>query len=126
MSPYSQQTYSDIHKVLYKARAEDSTHLYGAGFPRKWRSHFLGCPVRGRNTVQGFVRVAIKTGEPMKIDIWSDIICPFCTIGKRKLDLALAETGIHADIEWHSFELNPDAPPSYGMALPTCCAPFTA
>lgn len=54
----------------------------------------------------------------MKIDIWSDIICPFCTIGKRKLDLALAETGIHADIEWHSFELNPDAPPSYGMALP--------
>ena len=36
----------------------------------------------------------------MKIDIWSDVICPFCTIGKRKLELALAQTGINADIEW--------------------------
>jgi len=54
----------------------------------------------------------------MKIDIWSDVICPFCTIGKRKLELALAQTGINADIEWHSFELNPHAPPSYGMPLP--------
>ena len=54
----------------------------------------------------------------MKIDIWSDVICPFCTLGKRKLELALAQTGINADIEWHSFELNPHAPPSYGMPLP--------
>ncbi|QLB21028.1 disulfide bond formation protein DsbA [Vespertiliibacter pulmonis] len=54
----------------------------------------------------------------MKIEIWSDIICPFCYIGKRKLEMALAQTGIDADIEWHSFELNPDAPQSYGVPLP--------
>lgn len=54
----------------------------------------------------------------MKIEIWSDIICPFCYIGKRKLEIALAKTGIQADIEWHSFELNPNAPQSYGVPLP--------
>lgn len=54
----------------------------------------------------------------MKIEIWSDIICPFCYIGKRKLEMALSQTGIKADIEWHSFELNPDAPQSYNTPLP--------
>ena len=54
----------------------------------------------------------------MKIDIWSDVICPFCYIGKRKLEVALEETGIEAAIEWHSFELDPAAPRSFGEALP--------
>ncbi|TCW82934.1 DsbA family oxidoreductase [Burkholderia sp. SRS-46] len=54
----------------------------------------------------------------MKIDIWSDVICPFCYIGKRKLEAALEQTGLHVEIEWHSFELNPSAPQSYGVPLP--------
>lgn len=54
----------------------------------------------------------------MKIDVWSDVICPFCYIGKRKLELALEKTGIQAEVEWHSFELNPGAPRSYGVPLP--------
>lgn len=54
----------------------------------------------------------------MKIDIWSDVICPFCYIGKRKLEAALEQTGITAQTEWHGFELNPSAPRSYGMPLP--------
>ena len=54
----------------------------------------------------------------MKIEIWSDIICPFCYIGKRKLELALEQTGIKATIDWRSFELNPAASQSYGMPLP--------
>ncbi|WP_436897652.1 DsbA family oxidoreductase [Acinetobacter gyllenbergii] len=53
----------------------------------------------------------------MKIDIWSDVICPFCYIGKRKLEIALEQTGIAAEIHWHSFELNPSAPESYGIPL---------
>lgn len=53
----------------------------------------------------------------MKIDIWSDVICPFCYIGKRKLEIALEQTGITAEIHWHSFELNPSAPVSYGVPL---------
>ena len=48
----------------------------------------------------------------MKIDIWSDIVCPFCYIGKRHLELAL-EQFPHRDqveISWHSFQLDPTAP----------------
>lgn len=46
----------------------------------------------------------------MKIEIWSDIVCPFCYIGKRKFEAALADFE-HADaldIEWKSFQLNPN------------------
>ena len=48
----------------------------------------------------------------MKIKIWSDIICPFCYIGKRNFENALAQFG-HADeleIEWKSFQLDPTIP----------------
>ncbi|NLY45556.1 MAG: DsbA family oxidoreductase [Tissierella sp.] len=47
----------------------------------------------------------------MKIDIWSDIACPFCYIGKRNLELALkdfeSEDGV--EIVFHSFQLDPNA-----------------
>lgn len=47
----------------------------------------------------------------MKIDIWSDVVCPFCYIGKRHLEKALKELpDLEADITWKSFELNPNAP----------------
>jgi predicted DsbA family dithiol-disulfide isomerase len=46
----------------------------------------------------------------MKVDIWSDIRCPFCYIGKRKFEMALAqfEHKGKVEVEWHSFELDPD------------------
>ena len=47
----------------------------------------------------------------MKIDIWSDVVCPFCYVGKRHLEQAL-EQFAHRDaveVVWHSFELDPDA-----------------
>ena len=44
----------------------------------------------------------------MKIEIWSDIVCPFCYIGKRHLEQAIAKTGKTVEIEWKSFQLNPD------------------
>lgn len=62
--------------------------------------------------------ISTLEGINMKIDIWSDIICPFCYIGKRKLELALEQTGIDAVIEWRSFELDPAAPRSFGAPLP--------
>lgn len=45
----------------------------------------------------------------MKVDIWSDVICPFCYIGKSKFEMALQEFAHRAkvEIEWHSFELDP-------------------
>jgi predicted DsbA family dithiol-disulfide isomerase len=46
----------------------------------------------------------------MKIEIWSDIACPFCYMGKRKFDIALAqfEGREGVQIEWKSFLLNPE------------------
>ncbi len=48
----------------------------------------------------------------MDIDIWSDIACPWCYVGKRRLEAAL-ESFEHRDevqVRWHSFELDPSAP----------------
>ncbi|MDP3674876.1 MAG: DsbA family oxidoreductase [Novosphingobium sp.] len=47
------------------------------------------------------------------IDIWSDVMCPWCIIGYKQLHTALAtlEGEIEAEIRWHPFELNPDMPP---------------
>ena len=46
----------------------------------------------------------------MKIEIWSDVVCPFCYIGKRKLEKALDKFPFKdkVEIEWKSFQLNPD------------------
>ncbi|HET9720853.1 MAG TPA: DsbA family oxidoreductase [Solirubrobacteraceae bacterium] len=49
----------------------------------------------------------------MQVVIWSDIACPWCYIGKRRFEAALADFE-HADeleVVWRSFELDPQAPP---------------
>jgi predicted DsbA family dithiol-disulfide isomerase len=48
----------------------------------------------------------------MRVDIWSDIVCPWCYIGKRRFERALAAFPRHDDVEivHHSFQLNPAAP----------------
>jgi predicted DsbA family dithiol-disulfide isomerase len=45
----------------------------------------------------------------MKVEIWSDVVCPFCYIGKRRFEEALAKFGgkEEVEIEWKSFQLNP-------------------
>ncbi len=54
----------------------------------------------------------------MKIEIWSDVVCPWCYIGKRRLEHALGEFEHAGEVEiaWRSFQLNPDAP---DRAVPT-------
>lgn len=52
----------------------------------------------------------------MRIDVVSDVICPWCYIGKRRLATALQQRPeAQAEILWHPFQLNPDMPPQ-GMA----------
>ncbi len=46
----------------------------------------------------------------VKVDVWSDIACPFCYIGKRKFEAAVATSDITVDVEYHSFELAPGTP----------------
>ena len=51
--------------------------------------------------------------NPVKVDIWSDIACPWCFVGKRRFETAAAEfatTGGQLEVEYHSFELSPDTP----------------
>jgi predicted DsbA family dithiol-disulfide isomerase len=56
--------------------------------------------------------------DAIKIDVWSDIACPWCYIGKRNLENGLAATADDDDapiveIEYHSFELSPDTPEDF-------------
>ncbi len=51
--------------------------------------------------------------EPIKVDIWSDVQCPWCYIGKRKFEAGAAQFGGDVEIEYHSFELSPDTPVDY-------------
>lgn len=50
--------------------------------------------------------------EKLKIDIVSDVVCPWCTIGYKRLEKAITDLGIQdqVDIEWQPFELNPNMP----------------
>ncbi|MCF8540946.1 MAG: DsbA family oxidoreductase [Aurantimicrobium sp.] len=47
---------------------------------------------------------------PIKVDIWSDVQCPWCFIGKRKFESGVQLFGQQVEIEYHSFELAPDTP----------------
>ena len=56
----------------------------------------------------------------LTVDVVSDIVCPWCFIGKRKLEVALAELdnsepSLGVKVRWHPFQLNPDLP-SEGMS----------
>ncbi|MDB4961208.1 MAG: oxidoreductase [Myxococcales bacterium] len=50
----------------------------------------------------------------LRIDIWSDIACPWCYVGKRRLEAALKQFPHAADVKivWRAFELDPGAPPA--------------
>ena len=57
--------------------------------------------------------------EPLKIDIWSDIACPWCYIGKRRLEAGTAAYAAGGPdrptvvVEYHSFQLSPDTPAGF-------------
>ena len=51
-----------------------------------------------------------ESTQPIKVDIWSDVQCPWCYIGKRKFEAGVREFGRPVEIEYHSFELAPDTP----------------
>jgi predicted DsbA family dithiol-disulfide isomerase len=48
--------------------------------------------------------------EKIKVDVWSDVQCPWCYIGKRKFEAGAEEFGGEVEVEYHSFELAPDTP----------------
>jgi predicted DsbA family dithiol-disulfide isomerase len=66
---------------------------------------------------------------PLTVEIWSDVVCPWCYIGKRRFEAALTEFPHEVETVWRSFELDPGAPATredtatehlaakYGMSL---------
>src|SRR4051794_37033661 len=48
----------------------------------------------------------------LRVDVWSDIACPWCYVGKRRLEAAIGQVAERGEIEvvWHAFELDPSAP----------------
>lgn len=55
---------------------------------------------------------ASLAGMTLRIDIWSDIACPWCLIGKRRFEKALAQLDFRDEVEvlYHSFQLDPSLP----------------
>lgn len=51
---------------------------------------------------------------PLRIDIWSDIACPWCYIGKRHIEAALKQFPHDVEVTWRSFELDPSSKPEPG------------
>jgi predicted DsbA family dithiol-disulfide isomerase len=53
-----------------------------------------------------------KQGAGFHIDVYSDVICPWCYVGKRRLELALSELKdvVKAEVTWRPFQLNPTMP----------------
>jgi predicted DsbA family dithiol-disulfide isomerase len=59
---------------------------------------------------------AVRSREAVMVDVVSDVVCPWCYIGKRKLEAALGELAVQDPaaepaVRWHPFQLNPDLPP---------------
>jgi predicted DsbA family dithiol-disulfide isomerase len=55
----------------------------------------------------------------VKVEIWSDVVCPWCYVGKRHFEEALSEFGHADDVElvWRSFELDPNSPTLVGLPM---------
>src|ERR1700694_4439353 len=61
----------------------------------------------------------IESELPMNVEIWSDVVCPWCYIGKRRFESALAEFA-HRDavkVTWRSYQLDPEAPRDSGKLV---------
>ncbi|WP_236059431.1 DsbA family oxidoreductase [Chitinophaga rhizophila] len=61
----------------------------------------------------------MSTANKMKVEIWSDIMCPWCYIGKRRFEAAMEQftDAGSVEIEWHSFQLDPTIESGHGDNL---------
>jgi predicted DsbA family dithiol-disulfide isomerase len=53
----------------------------------------------------------VAAPKPLAIDVVSDVVCPWCFIGKRRLEKAIALSGVPVAVRWHPFQLDPTIPP---------------
>ncbi|MGB3901031.1 MAG: DsbA family protein [Mesorhizobium sp.] len=48
---------------------------------------------------------------PITVDVVSDVVCPWCFIGQKRLDKAIAASGVDVQVHWRPFQLDPTIPP---------------
>src|SRR5947199_8729882 len=60
-----------------------------------------------------------KVSHPMNVEIWSDVACPWCYIGKRRFESAMANFAHRDEVEviWRSYQLDPGAPRDPGKTV---------
>lgn len=80
----------------------------------QWRLVADG-PLRGRLMVSDTTPESPRHDAPLQVDVWADIACPWCYIGFANLEVAIGALAAEADapamlVDYHSFELDPDAP----------------
>src|SRR5262245_58785416 len=51
-------------------------------------------------------RSTLDRVSALRIDVWSDVVCPWCWVGKRRLEAALRDFGKDIEIVWRAFELD--------------------
>ena len=51
------------------------------------------------------------TADMLSVDVISDVVCPWCYIGKRRFEKAVAKAGIPVKLEWRPYQLDPTIPP---------------
>ena len=51
--------------------------------------------------------------RPLRVEVWSDIACPWCWVGKRHLEAALAQLDHPVEVSWRAFELDASAPKTH-------------
>ena len=78
--------------------------------PDPGRSYPLSERGDSRGITTAAAAVEVRVSETIKVDIWSDVQCPWCYIGKRKFEAGAAAFGGDVEVEYHSFELSPDTP----------------
>jgi predicted DsbA family dithiol-disulfide isomerase len=57
------------------------------------------------------VGYAVRGGSPVEIEVISDVVCPWCYVGKRRLEQAVATAGVPFVIRWRPYQLDPTIPP---------------
>jgi predicted DsbA family dithiol-disulfide isomerase len=54
--------------------------------------------------------VNAEAPKPLEIDVVSDVVCPWCYVGKKRLEKAIALAGVPVAVRWHPFQLDPTIP----------------
>lgn len=84
----------------------------------EYRSGTVTLAIRIQFSTFAFVKILLAV-QNMKIEIWSDVMCPFCYIGKRKFEKALeqfVQKG-KVEVEWKSFQLDPTIQTDAGKTI---------